>query len=75
MGIRIIKTGEFFTKADYLTRLNITFFYHINTDEIPGELSHENMLSSDVKRSLLLLLKNKSCLCPITLYLKTTKNI
>ena len=28
--------------------------YYINTNEIPGELSRENMLSSHVKRSRLL---------------------
>ena len=33
--------------------------YYINTNEIPGELSRENMLSSHVKRSLLLWLHNK----------------
>ena len=34
--------------------------YYIITNEIPGELSPENMISSHVKRSLLLWLHNKS---------------
>ena len=34
--------------------------YYINTNEIPGELSRENMISSHVKRSPLLWLHNKS---------------
>ena len=49
--------------------------YCINTNEIPGELSHENMLSSHVKRSPLLWLHNKSrlsqekkCLTEMALY-------
>ena len=25
------------------------YFYYINTNEIPGELSHENLISSHVK--------------------------
>ena len=37
-------------------------FYYINTNEIPGELSRENMISSHVKISTLLWLHNKSCL-------------
>ena len=28
-------------------------FYYINTNEIPGELSHENLISSHVKITLL----------------------
>ena len=35
------------------------FFYYINTNEIPSELSRENMISSHVKRSLLLWLHIK----------------
>ena len=42
------------------------YFYYINTNEIPGELLHENLISSHVKShvkiSLLLWLHNKSCL-------------
>ena len=34
--------------------------YYINTNEIPGELSRENLISSHVKISLLLWLHNKS---------------
>ena len=34
--------------------------YYINTNEIPGELSRENIISSHVKRSPLLWLHNKS---------------
>ena len=34
-------------------------FYYINTNEIPSELSRENMISSHVKRSLLLWLDIK----------------
>ena len=37
-----------------------TATYYINTNEIPGELSRENMLSSHVKISPLLWLHNKS---------------
>ena len=37
-------------------------FYDIKTNEIPGELLCENMISPHVKRSLLLWLHNKSCL-------------
>ena len=48
--------------------LKVFFFYYINTNEIPGELSRENMTSSHVKitcylrtkRSPLLWLHNKS---------------
>ena len=40
---------------------NITLYY-INTNEIPGELSRENLISSHVKISPLLWLHNKSCL-------------
>ena len=36
-----------------------TCVYHINTNEIPSELSRENMISSRVKRSLLLWLHIK----------------
>ena len=35
-------------------------FYYINTNEIPGELSRENMISSHVKRSRLLWLHDTS---------------
>ena len=35
-------------------------FYYINTNEIPGELSRENLVSSHVKISPLLWLHNKS---------------
>ena len=35
-------------------------FYHINTNEIPGELSLENLISSHVKISPLLWLQNIS---------------
>ena len=35
-------------------------FYYINTNEIPGELSRENLISSHVKISPLLWLHNKS---------------
>ena len=35
-------------------------FYHINTNEIPGELSRENLISSHVKIWPLLWLQNKS---------------
>ena len=35
-------------------------FYHINTNEIPGELSRENLISSHVKISPLLWLQTKS---------------
>ena len=38
--------------------LNI-YFYYINTNEIPSELLPENMISSHVKRSLLLWLHMK----------------
>ena len=34
--------------------------YYINTNEIPGELSRENLISSHVKVSPLLWLHNKS---------------
>ena len=37
-------------------------YYYINTNEIPGELSCENLISSHVKISPLLWLHNKSCL-------------
>ena len=37
----------------------IKLLYYINTNEIPGELSSENMVSSHVKRSPLLWLHNK----------------
>ena len=35
-------------------------FYHINTNEIPGELSRQNLISSHVKISPLLWLQNIS---------------
>ena len=38
------------------------FFYYINTNEIPGELSRENLISSHMKISPLLWLHNKSLL-------------
>ena len=38
----------------------IIVFYYINTNEIPGELSRENMISSHVKRSQLLWLHDTS---------------
>ena len=44
-------------------------FYHINTNEIPGELSRENLISSHVKISPLLWLQTKSRL----LHQKTIK--
>ena len=37
-----------------------TLLYYINTNEIPGELSCENLISSHVKISPLLWLHNKS---------------
>ena len=37
-----------------------TLIYYINTNEIPGELSRENLISSHVKISPLLWLHNKS---------------
>ena len=43
------------------TTLSINMhYYYINTNEIPAELSRENMISSHVKISLLLWLHNKS---------------
>ena len=36
------------------------YLYYINTNEIPGELSRENLISSHVKISPLLWLHNKS---------------
>ena len=41
-------------------------FYHISTNEIPGDFSRENMISSHA-RSPLLWLPNKWSLCPSTL--------
>ena len=38
----------------------IIILYYINTNEIPGELARENLLSSHVKISPLLWLHNKS---------------
>ena len=38
----------------------LSFFYYINTSEIPGKLSRENFISSHVKRSPSLWLHNKS---------------
>ena len=38
----------------------LTSFYLINANEIPGELLHKNMISSQLKRSLLLWLHSKS---------------
>ena len=38
------------------------FFNYISTNEIPGELSRENLLSSHMKISPLLWLHNKSLL-------------
>ena len=35
------------------------YFYYVNTNEIPGELSHENLMFSHVKMSPLLWLHNK----------------
>ena len=35
-------------------------YYHINSNEIPGELSRENLISLHVKISPLLWLRNKS---------------
>ena len=40
----------------------LMFFYYINTNEIPGELSRENLISSHMKISPLLWLHNKSLL-------------
>ena len=42
---------------DVITRKSI---YYINTNEIPGELSRENLISSHVKISPSLWLHNKS---------------
>ena len=42
--------------------LSKMMFYYINTNEIPGELSRENLISSHVKISPLLWLHNKSLL-------------
>ena len=45
-----------------LRAVNLPLLY-INTNEIPGELSRENMVSSHVKRPpFILWLHNKSCL-------------
>ena len=41
----------------YVVNNNI---YYINTNEIPGELLHENLISSHVKISPLLWLRNNS---------------
>ena len=41
-------------------RLFIIFYYYINTNEIPSELSRENLIYSHVKISPLLWLRNKS---------------
>ena len=40
--------------------MNNNTCYYINTNEIPGELSRENLVSSRVKISPLLWLNNKS---------------
>ena len=40
----------------------ISSIFYINTNEIPGELLRENLISSHVKISPLLWLHNKSCL-------------
>ena len=33
----------------YNNKKNIIYFYYMNTNEIPSDLSHENMISSHVK--------------------------
>ena len=48
------------TSVDNTLRDLHNSFYHINTNEIPGELSRENLISSHVKISPLLWLHNKS---------------
>ena len=40
--------------------MQFNIFYYINTNEIPSELSRENMISSHMKRSLLLWLHIKT---------------
>ena len=40
-------------------KANYIGYYYINTNEIPGELSRENLISSHVKISPLLWLHNK----------------
>ena len=48
--------------SSHLDRTSLVnkIFYYMNTNEIPGELSCDNMISSNVKRSPLLWLHNKS---------------
>ena len=41
------------------TAVEQNYLYYINTNEIPGELSRENLISSHVKISPLLWLHNK----------------
>ena len=43
-----------------LIKMSNKTYYYINTNEIPGELSHENLVSSHVEISPLLWLHNKS---------------
>ena len=37
------------SKLSFLKRLKNTYIYYINTNEIPGELLRENLISSHVK--------------------------
>ena len=41
-------------------RADTIIFYYINTSEIPSKLSRQNFISSQVKRSPSLWLRNKS---------------
>ena len=48
-----ILIGYVFSDARFDCLVGNISVYYINTDEIPRELSRENMISSHVKRSLL----------------------
>ena len=55
----LLNASKVFTEGNIDNRAFNRAFYYINTNEIPRELSRENMISSHVKISPLLCLHKK----------------
>ena len=60
MASFLMYLGEKRRNREFIFLTSLISFYYINTNEIPGELSRENLISSHVKISPLLWLHHKS---------------
>lgn len=69
-----VQRDEYSTKSSKtefydMAKMSNNFYYYITTNEISGELSPRNMISSQIKRSLLLWLHDELCLLQLKIFL------